>query len=81
LLFFNNNAGLIQHCEVTIIIVGSSTKSICKLFFRLKFEILFYFITSAGLTIAANVAIAAGPAPLGAPRSSVINLIYSIIYM
>ena len=34
---------------------------------------------SAGLTIAANVTIAAGPALLGAPRSSVINLIYYII--
>jgi len=35
---------------------------------------------SAGLTIVANVAIATGPALLGAPRSSVINLIYYIIY-
>jgi len=31
---------------------------------------------SAGLTIVANVAIATGPALLGAPWSSVINLIY-----
>ena len=37
--------------------------------------------TSAGLTIVANVAIAAGPALLGAPRSSVINLIYYIKYI
>jgi len=37
-------------------------------------------VTSAGLTIVANVAIATGPALLGAPRSSVINLIYYIIY-
>jgi len=35
---------------------------------------------SAGLTIVANVAIATGPALLGAPRSSVINLIYYIIH-
>jgi len=33
---------------------------------------------SAGLTIVANVAIATGPALLGTPRSSVINLIYYI---
>jgi len=38
------------------------------------------FLVSAGLTIVANVAIATGPALLGAPRSSVINLIYYIIY-
>jgi len=37
-------------------------------------------VISAGLTIVANVAIATGPALLGAPRSSVINLIYYIIY-
>jgi len=35
---------------------------------------------SAGLTIVANVAIATGPALLGSPRSSVINLIYYITY-
>jgi len=34
----------------------------------------------AGLTIIANVAIATGPALLGTPRSSVINLICYIIY-
>jgi len=34
---------------------------------------------SVGLTIAANVAIATRPAPLGAPRSSVINLTFYII--
>ena len=33
-----------------------------------------------GLTIVANVAIATGPALLEAPRSSVINLFYYIIY-
>ena len=37
-------------------------------------------VHSAGLTIVASVAIATGPALLGAPRSSVINLIYYIIY-
>jgi len=37
-------------------------------------------LSSAGLTIVANVAIATGPALLGAPRSSVINLIYYNIY-
>jgi len=37
-------------------------------------------LCSAGLTIVANVAIATGPALLGAPRSSVIDLIYYIIY-
>ena len=41
---------------------------------------LFIHVTSAGLTIVANVAIATGPRALGAPRSSVINLIYDIIY-
>ena len=35
---------------------------------------------STGLTIVANVVIATGPALLGAQRSSVINLIYYIIY-
>jgi len=35
--------------------------------------------SSARLTIVANVAIATGPALLGAPGSSVMNLIYSII--
>jgi len=35
---------------------------------------------SAGLTIVANVAISAGPALSGVPWSSVINLIYRIIY-
>ena len=35
---------------------------------------------SAGLTIIANVAIATGPALLGGPRSSAINLFYYIIY-
>jgi len=34
---------------------------------------------SAGLTIVANAAIATGPALLGAPRSSKINLIYYIV--
>ena len=34
---------------------------------------------SAGLTIVANVAIATGPALLGAPRASMINLIHYII--
>jgi len=37
-------------------------------------------MSSAGLTIVANAAIATGPALLGAPRSSVINLIYFIIH-
>jgi len=32
------------------------------------------------ITIVANVAIATGPAVFGTPRSSVINLIYDIIY-
>jgi len=36
--------------------------------------------SSAGLTIVANVAIATGPALLGTPRSSAMNLIYHIIY-
>ena len=36
--------------------------------------------SSAGLTIVANVAIATGSALLEAPRTSVINLIYYIIY-
>jgi len=40
----------------------------------------FYTKFSAGLTIVAKVAIATGPALLGAPRSSVINLICYIIY-
>jgi len=35
---------------------------------------------SAGLTIVANVAIATGPALLGAPRSSATKLVYYIIY-
>jgi len=35
--------------------------------------------SSAGLPIVANVAIATGPAPLGAPQSSIINLLYYII--
>jgi len=35
---------------------------------------------SAGLTIVANVAIATGPALLGAPQSSATNLIHYIIY-
>ena len=37
-------------------------------------------LISTGLTIVANVAIATGPALLGVPRSSVIDLIYYIIY-
>jgi len=40
----------------------------------------YMLVTSAGLTIVANVAIATGPALFGAPRSSVINPIYYIIY-
>ena len=32
------------------------------------------FVCSAGLTIVANVAIATGPALLGAPRSFILNL-------
>ena len=44
-------------------------------------DILTYCHTdSDGSTIVVNVAIAPGPALLGAPRSSVINLIYCIIY-
>jgi len=35
---------------------------------------------SAGLTIVANVAIATGPARLGAPRSSAAYLLYYIMY-
>jgi len=46
----------------------------------LKRKVLILDLNSAGLTIVANVAIATGPALLGAPRSSVINLIYYIIY-
>ena len=41
---------------------------------------LFLTAYSAGFTIVANVAIATGPAFLGAPRSSATNLIYYIIY-
>jgi len=37
-------------------------------------------VFSAGLAIVANVAVATGPALLGGPRSSVINLIYYIIH-
>jgi len=37
-------------------------------------------LISARLTIVANVAIAVGPALIGAPQSSVINHIYNIIY-
>jgi len=36
--------------------------------------------SSAGLTIVANLAIVTGPAVLGAPGSSAINLIYYIIH-
>jgi len=48
-------------------------------YFQHHRQILLLGLHSAGLTIVANVAIATGPALLGAQRSSVINLIYYIV--
>ena len=48
--------------------------------FHVPFNAFAARVISAGVTIVANVAIATGTALLKAPRSSVINLMYYIIY-